>query len=447
MRKFFKWMIGMQLLGILFMTLPAQQAQAQPGGEVSYQTFYDNLSPYGQWVSDPQYGNVFVPNVGPDYRPYYSNGHWAMTDYGNTWVSDDPWGWACYHYGRWTNDAYYGWVWIPGSEWAPAWVDWRYGGGACGWAPLGPGISIGVSSYNCPDNWWVFVGPQYLYSNDFYHYWRGPQYNSIYIRSCPFMSNVYRDNGTHVRYNFGPRAEQIQAFTHHAVPVFHISGAGRPGDRGIRGNSISLYRPSINRSSMHTAHPSNVVRGGQAIGRPVGVDANRQPGFRAAGQQGQNRGGAQAGHEAHGNQPNAGAAHGGANQAGHQQNNGGQMHGGNQHVGGNPGGNQHAAGTNPGGQHGGGQPQRGNMGEQHSAGGQHHMGGNPGGGQHMGGGNPGGGQHMGGGGQHMGGGNPGGGQHMGGGNPGGGQHMGGGNPGGGEHGGGGGEHGGGGERR
>ena len=30
----------------------------------------------------------------------------------------------------------YGWVWVPGYEWGPAWVSWRTGGDYVGWAPL-----------------------------------------------------------------------------------------------------------------------------------------------------------------------------------------------------------------------------------------------------------------------------------------------------------------------
>jgi len=130
-------LISVSLLSLLFIANTGQRAIAQDV-TVSYQTFYDNLAPYGQWVNDPQYGNVWVPNEGGDFRPYGTRGHWVMTDYGNTWVSDDPWGWACYHYGRWTYDPYYGWIWIPGYEWAPAWVSWRYGGGYCGWITPSP---------------------------------------------------------------------------------------------------------------------------------------------------------------------------------------------------------------------------------------------------------------------------------------------------------------------
>src|SRR6266540_3123993 len=96
------------------------KASIQPGERVTFQVFYDNLSPYGQWIQDTEYGYVWIPSVGADFRPYYSDGYWVMTDYGNMWVSDYPWGWAPFHYGRWTFDSDYGWVWIPDSEWGPA---------------------------------------------------------------------------------------------------------------------------------------------------------------------------------------------------------------------------------------------------------------------------------------------------------------------------------------
>jgi hypothetical protein len=73
---------------------------------VSFQMFYDQLSPYGQWVNDPNYGYVWIPDVGPNFQPYATNGYWTMTDYGNTWVSDYEWGWAPFHYGRWLYDNY-----------------------------------------------------------------------------------------------------------------------------------------------------------------------------------------------------------------------------------------------------------------------------------------------------------------------------------------------------
>ncbi len=271
--------MSVAMLSLLLFASSWQKVQAQDV-TVSYQTFYDNLSPYGQWVNDPQYGNVFVPNEGGDFRPYGSRGHWVMTDYGNTWVSDDPWGWACYHYGRWTYDPYYGWVWIPGYEWAPAWVSWRFGGGYCGWAPLGPGVGL---AWECPQSWWVFVGPEYMYQPNCIHYWRGPNYNNTYIRQTTIVNNYYVDNGTHVRYNYGPRGEEIQRVTHQPVTVYHVSQSTRPGAPGISGNRVSIYRPAVNRATVNAARPTNVLAAPRALGAPQNhnnISAGKQPAFR-----------------------------------------------------------------------------------------------------------------------------------------------------------------------
>jgi hypothetical protein len=84
--------------------------------------FYAPLQPYGQWVDVPGYGRCWTPaNVDSSWRPY-ADGHWERTDAGWYWVSDERWGWATYHYGRWHRDLRIGWVWVPQTEWAPAWV-------------------------------------------------------------------------------------------------------------------------------------------------------------------------------------------------------------------------------------------------------------------------------------------------------------------------------------
>jgi hypothetical protein len=111
--------------------------------------FVQPLSPYGRWVVVGDYGRCWQPSqVEVGWRPY-TNGHWELTPDGWYWVSDEPWAWATYHYGRWQLAANYGWVWVPETVWAPAWVSWRSGGGYVGWAPLPPerrgGVSVSVT--------------------------------------------------------------------------------------------------------------------------------------------------------------------------------------------------------------------------------------------------------------------------------------------------------------
>jgi hypothetical protein len=111
---------------------------AQARDFVSLDFFYDNLDPYGSWREVGDYGYCWQPyGVEETWQPY-SDGRWVYTDAGWTWDSDEPFGWAVYHYGRWANVDQVGWVWVPGTEWGPGWVSWRHSSQYVGWAPLPP---------------------------------------------------------------------------------------------------------------------------------------------------------------------------------------------------------------------------------------------------------------------------------------------------------------------
>src|SRR5207249_3417880 len=121
----------------------------------SMQDFRAGLDEYGRWVDTPEYGLVWQPTqVGYRWQPYW-DGRWMWTTAGWMWITDEPWGWATYHYGRWAMVDRAGWVWVPGRVWAPAWVAWRWGGGYAGWCPLGPRGVVYVQPRT-----WVFVPSQ-----------------------------------------------------------------------------------------------------------------------------------------------------------------------------------------------------------------------------------------------------------------------------------------------
>ncbi len=239
---------------MLVLGLTGQKAQAQDYyddyGNGDYQEFYDDLSPYGQWFNDPQYGYVWMPNAGGDFRPYYTNGRWVMTEYGNTWVSDYAWGWAPFHYGRWAQGMY-GWVWIPGSVWGPAWVNWRQGGGYYGWAPMGPGVSINISfgnGFNVPNPWWTFIPCGNIYSSGWQRYY-SPRRTVNIINNTTIINNTYVDNRSRNRYVTGPRRSDIEATTRQRVNVYNVSNRSRSGATNISGRTVNVYRPDIGRTS------------------------------------------------------------------------------------------------------------------------------------------------------------------------------------------------------
>ena len=189
-----------KIISVLFMlflgvSITPQKASAQ--GEVSFQVFYDDLSPYGTWVDNPDYGYVWVPDVAPGFRPYSTNGYWLFTDEGWTWVSNYPWGWAPFHYGRWYTDAAYGPIWVPDYEWGPGWVTWRRSAGYYGWAPIGPGVSISIaygSGYDLPYNQWTFVRDRDFGRRNIYNYYVNSSSNTTIINNSTVINNIQVDN-------------------------------------------------------------------------------------------------------------------------------------------------------------------------------------------------------------------------------------------------------------
>jgi hypothetical protein len=111
--------------------------------------FYDVLAAYGMWTDDSRLGFVWLPSkdvVGTNFVPYATHGRWTNRDVQGTtdwvWVSDLPWGWVTFHYGRWAYTGERGWAWIAGRRYAGAWVDWRTpnakGESIVGWGPTPP---------------------------------------------------------------------------------------------------------------------------------------------------------------------------------------------------------------------------------------------------------------------------------------------------------------------
>jgi Family of unknown function (DUF6600)/FecR protein len=114
---------------------------------------YEDLDDNGDWRDEPNYGHVWYPSrVEAGWAPY-QEGHWDWIDpWGYTWVDDESWGYAPFHYGRWVSVGGR-WGWIPGPPaerpvYAPALVVFVGGGGGgnIGWFPLGP-REVYVPSY------------------------------------------------------------------------------------------------------------------------------------------------------------------------------------------------------------------------------------------------------------------------------------------------------------
>lgn len=122
-------------------------------------TGYQDLAAAGTWHETPSYGTVWYPTDVPSGWVPYREGHWANDGrWGWTWIDDQPWGFAPFHYGRWAyvDDR---WGWVPGPVeahpvYAPALVSFFAG------AALGAAVTAAVDSH--PIGWYP-LGPGEIY--------------------------------------------------------------------------------------------------------------------------------------------------------------------------------------------------------------------------------------------------------------------------------------------
>lgn len=273
-----RWFGSLLLIFMALFILSPKEAKAENYNGVSFQVFYDELMPYGDWVKDGRYGYVWLPAVATNFHPYGSDGHWVMTEYGNTWVSDYDWGWATFHYGRWFFDKnYQSWAWIPDYNWGPAWVDWRTGGGYYGWAPMGPGFSIDVR-VNIPASYWLFV-PQrrFAYVNVYDYYAPRVRRINIYNNTTIINNTVVYNNNS---YYAGPRRSDVERVSRQSYPVRRIESSSSPGRMAVNRESVNVYRPELRSSRDRSVsdRPTRVIESKSArTARPSTSAATTQP--------------------------------------------------------------------------------------------------------------------------------------------------------------------------
>jgi hypothetical protein len=250
---------------------PAAQAyQAPPGAGESYSVFYTRLEPFGAWLDTPTYGYVWQPRAASESRSWrpYADGRWVYTDAGWMWISEEPFGWATYHYGRWTRLRGIGWVWVPGDEWAPAWVSWRVSNDYVGWAPLPPEAQFEarVGIHNWADNYYDIGPEQYCFvptreigTERLERVVVPPEQNVTIVNQTTNVTNITYNNTVVV--NQGPNYDELRARSQQPIQRLrlerHTTVAAENSRPVVRGEVVEVAAPVIVRAQP-VEHPPMV---------------------------------------------------------------------------------------------------------------------------------------------------------------------------------------------
>ena len=266
---------------------------------------YEDLDQYGYWGWEAGYGNVWFPtSVAHGWSPYRF-GHWDwISPWGWTWVDDASWGFAPFHYGRWT-EVNRRWCWVPGPRntravYAPALVAWigtpgvsitASVGSSIGWIPLGP-REIYRPHYTASVAYLarVNVSNSLLNREEFDRRYHNRSSNEVFVNrgAVSAVSEKTFVSAGDVRRNLMPvRPGQL-----HRIDNFPNLRPGKPALFGgarivvrppkvIERDVVAQRRPTplaphSGLSFPHTTRPSGSIRLIQpAPSRPIVVDAHR----------------------------------------------------------------------------------------------------------------------------------------------------------------------------
>ncbi len=251
------------------------ESDSDSDADGNYDVFYDRLSQDGRWFNTDDYGYVWQPNVAvstASWRPY-SDGHWVWTDRGWFWDSNENFGWATYHYGRWNDVDGVGWVWVPGQRWAPAWVSWRHtdDDDYVGWAPL-PAEStfsahVGVhpwadSYYGIGPAAYAFIRIGDFCRPSYREFCVPPQQNLTIINRTTNITNITYANNVIV--NNGPQFQRVSQLVQQRVgqqvPNYRINYAAQTQanaafNSSVQGNQLNVLAPPARLRPVATAQP------------------------------------------------------------------------------------------------------------------------------------------------------------------------------------------------
>ena len=129
-----------------------------------------DLVRFGAWSVAPDGAHLWTPAKLPAGWQPYRQGAWSWNSpWGWTWIDDQPWGFAPFHYGRWL-PVKGRWAWTPGRwgatrpVYAPALVGWFGGPGltvgdapAVGWVALAPDEPV-FPGYAVSARYWNALG-------------------------------------------------------------------------------------------------------------------------------------------------------------------------------------------------------------------------------------------------------------------------------------------------
>ena len=177
---------------------------------------------------------------------------------------------------------------MPGTDWGPAWVSWRFGDGYCGWAPLPPLVGwdnglvlsgLDLDEY-IPPFWYNFVEERYFATPHIHDHLLIPARNISLVTQTRNLTR-YEVNDNRI-INRSVDIDRIEKDTGQTINHYRVVAANSPTaphQARMRDDQMVLYKPEVMQTTEgHAPRPPSSDRQSPALNqnRSAG-DAISQP--------------------------------------------------------------------------------------------------------------------------------------------------------------------------
>jgi hypothetical protein len=144
-------------------------------------------------------------------------------------------------------DDLYGWLWVPGYEWSPAWVTWGMFDDFYAWAPLMPGVNVGIafSTWVPTPFYWNIVGANHIYDRDLYRSAIDRDHIPDYVKRISIINNFGNTSLHNHFYSRGPAINDVERYTRRTITPASIKTVNNKVMANRDGNQIQVFRPVV----------------------------------------------------------------------------------------------------------------------------------------------------------------------------------------------------------
>ena len=162
----------------------------------------------------------------------------------------------------------YGWVWLPGHVWAPAWVRWKITNDYVGWCPLTPFANwkmsegINLTNYKFVNDYddWLFIGKSKFTEEINSSNRVNTDKNEKYVNSASDVINISYQNSK--IFNAGPDVKDIETKTGRTIIPKEINISDETSAPIIGDNVVTVYKAGFKKLEIdeNTGRPKEVIR-------------------------------------------------------------------------------------------------------------------------------------------------------------------------------------------